>query len=392
MNVSDAATTETGNSIAFVIRRIPHYRIPFYDLLIRENSNLRITVFHGTPERASGGSGLIYDAQFPFAVKLKSFGIGRFIVQLGLIRKGILSKYELVVFEGSIRLVSSVVVMLMRRLARKKNILWLKGWLNGSKKMSRIQYLIRKYYLSLSDAYIVYGHESKKLLEIYSIEDSRITIVQNTVDVDDLISKKHVSTSSGIGNESIRRILAAHAPYIFNLGRIVADKRVGDLICAYKELNCDATPLVIAGDGPDLKSLREMVNNLKISNVHLLGAISEVESKVLYANCCLCVFPGAVGLSLNEAMAAGKGVICADEKGPDSELLIHEDNGIRFEKGNIKQLGESMRYLMVNQEIRENLGKRALESIREKGTLHSMVCRFSSALIGQLSQKPGTLR
>ena len=79
-------------------------------------------------------------------------------------------------------------------------------------------------------------------------------------------------------------------------------------------------------------------------------------------------------------MAAGKAVICADEPGPDSELLIHNYNGLRYEKGNVTQLAECMKYLINNHELRDNLGQRAFETISQKATLNNMVSKFSLAV------------
>jgi glycosyltransferase involved in cell wall biosynthesis len=84
-------------------------------------------------------------------------------------------------------------------------------------------------------------------------------------------------------------------------------------------------------------------------------------------------------------MAAGKAVICADEPGPDSELLVHEWNGLRFRRGDIEALAASMRALLDLDEFRQRLGDRAHETIRSKATLENMVNRFSTAVTSVLS-------
>jgi len=319
------------NNIAFVIRRIPHYRAPFYELFIQKNKYLNIRVYHGTSEKQYGGSGLLYASDYPFAKKLRALKLGSIIFQNGLFRNGIINKYQLVIFEGRVSMLSSILILLIRKTFGKRNIIWTKGWFK-EKGNSRINILFKKYYLSLADAYIVYGSESKELLEIYNIDKSKITIAQNTVDVQDIMSKKHLNTHENINNEKIKQIIISGIPYIYNIGRIISQKRVNDLIGSFQKINVvpfNSVQLVIAGSGPDLDELEEKVNHLNLKNVNLLGTVSEVESQMLYANCLFCVFPGWVGLSLNEAMAAGKAVICADEPGPDSELLIHNYNGLR---------------------------------------------------------------
>ncbi len=380
MKPHNSKTNNSDNHVAFVIRRIPHYRALFYKKFVEQNGHLNITVFHGTPEKVSGGSGLIHNEDYPFARKLRAFKAWTCIFQRDLIKNGLINRYPLVIFEGSVRLVSSFLILIIRKFLGKKNILWLKGWPDETEEISKIRYLIKKCFLSMANAYIVYGNESITSLLMYGIDPARITVAQNTVDVDDILSKKYVNAYSGINDEHVKRILTDQTPYIYNIGRIIKEKKVGDLIEAFRQINNNSIQLLIAGDGPDVDELKEKVNNLNLTNVHLLGAISEEASKMLYANCVFCVFPGLVGLSLNEAMAAGKAIICADEKGPDAELLSHNDNGLRFEKGNIRQLAGLMNDLIQDKENREKMGQKAFETIHQKATMDNMVQQFSKAV------------
>ena len=104
------------------------------------------------------------------------------------------------------------------------------------------------------------------------------------------------------------------------------------------------------------------------------------DAALLFANASVCVFPGAVGLALNQAMAAGRPVICADEKGPDSELLVHEVNGLRYEKGDVLALARAIRRLLETPHLQEKLGSRARETVRERATMENMISQFASAL------------
>lgn len=380
---------EGPNNIAFVIRRIPHYRVPFYRSLIEKNKHLNITIYYGTTEDISGGSGLISSKNYSFAKKLRSFKIGSYLFQIGLIKNGIIKKYQLVIFEGSASILSNYFILFVRKLIGKKNLLWLKGWPNEIGHPSKSKYLMKKMFLSLADAFVVYGNESKKSLRRYNIDESAITIAQNTIDVQDIISKKDVHAYETIKSEKLRELLTLRIPYIYNIGRIISAKRVDDLIEAFKIISFeikDAIQLIVAGDGPNLNELKEKAHHLNLSNIHFLGQISEVESRILYLHCLFCVFPGSVGLSLNEAMAAGKPVICADEQGPDSELLVSKYNGLRYKMGNIQELTECMKLLINNPDLRDNLGKRAFETISQKATLQNMVHMFSLSVNRLLQQ------
>lgn len=374
--------------VALVIRRIPHYRLPFYQHLIERNHHLKIVIFFGTPEADSGGSGLVQQSEHAFAKQLESFQIGPVIFQRGLLRHGVVGKFDVVIFEGGARLATSFPILLFRKLKRRKSIIWLKGWPEETKKSLGAKYLIKKLLLHLADAYIVYGHESLKSLRLYGVDESKITVIQNTVDVADLLAKYYEGAADCVQNAEIRALIASGKPYIFTIGRIIPSKRVDDLFEAFQALKADGfddVRLVIAGDGPGFDALMARASALRSAKTHVLGKISEIDAKILYANSLFCVFPGAVGLSLNEAMAAGKAVICADEPGPDTELLVHEWNGLRFRRGDIDALAASMRALLDSNALRQHLGGRAQETIRSKATLENMVNRFSTAVTGVLS-------
>ena len=98
-----------------------------------------------------------------------------------------------------------------------------------------------------------------------------------------------------------------------------------------------------------------------------------------------CVFPGAVGLAMNQAMASQKAVVCADEPGPDTELLIHDVNGLRYEHGNIDQLSHCLKKILMNINFRAELGIKARQTIKDKATIDNMAICYANAIYSTLN-------
>lgn len=98
--------------------------------------------------------------------------------------------------------------------------------------------------------------------------------------------------------------------FYLSVSRLVANKRVDILIKAFNALNL---PLIIVGDGPEKKSLKEIAKN----NIKFTGFIDNNELKKLMEECRAFVYAGIedFGIAPVEAMAAGAPVIAYGKAG-----------------------------------------------------------------------------
>lgn len=374
--------------VAIIQRRLASYRLPLYERIIKSNPNITLTVYCGHPDNSNGISGLPFDGKDPFYIKrvtnypIKLFG-RTFLVQPFTIFDVLRQGYDVIVYEGSLILLSSFIVLGLRRLIGAKNILWLKGWPN-----SHLDGIVKRtskyFFLKLAQSYIGYGEASKNSLKSYGLPKRKITIAQNTIDTDYLLEKKDGKYETRIDSPLVKPILEKGSPYIFYLGRHVPKKRVADLLIAFaivkKDPSADDVELVIAGAGPENERLKRLARDLKLKQVSFVGSISDNDANQLFIRSTCCVFPGAVGLALNQAMAWGKPIICADEMGPDTEIIRHEINGIRYERGNIEQLVEYLKRIVVDEELQQKLGLGAYQSFKQDATMEKMVENYVSAL------------
>lgn len=129
-------------------------------------------------------------------------------------------------------------------------------------------------------------------------------------------------------NTLIREFNLPMKPIVLFVGNLIKRKNVESLLEAKKLAKTDYQ-LVVVGDGPLLKSLKEKVKNENIYNVVFTGARNDIER--LIPACDMLVLPSfseSFGLVLIEALACGKPVIGSDVGGireiisPSIGLLI----------------------------------------------------------------------
>jgi glycosyltransferase involved in cell wall biosynthesis len=373
--------------VAVVHRRLAHYRVPLYAGILESNPNIGLTVYcGGEGDRSTSGLALDSDS-LDYVKEVRNYPVRwvgtEFIFQPGVLFGLLRNPPDVVVFEGRVLLLSSLPLLIWRRATGRKNVIWLKGWPNATGE-GRLSRLARTAYLKLAHHYIVYGKSSIPRLEHYGVDRTRITVAQNTVDVTGLLTPEPAGTN--LPESPQVKALLEGGGFVLNVGRLVKNKAVGELLTAFASLRAEADgaaiKLAIVGRGPESERLQARARELNVQDhVVFTGAISDGDAELLFRSARCCVFPGAVGLALNQALAAGRPVICADESGPDSELLVHEENGLRVPAGDIGALAAAIRRLLSDRALAESLGARGRETMQRTATIQNMIARYTDALM-----------
>jgi glycosyltransferase involved in cell wall biosynthesis len=148
---------------------------------------------------------------------------------------------------------------------------------------------------------------------------------------------------------------------IFFAGRFSWEKNPEALVRAFAQISEKGNwKLVMAGEGPQLKLIKNLTAELKIiEQVQFLGAISNIDEWLCRSSrfvlpSVLEGFPNA----LCEAMSAGLPVVCFDSI-PYESLFERGVSGEVVPLGDIEGLSESLQKLMTDQVLRNQLGKEA---------------------------------
>ncbi|TSC96652.1 MAG: group 1 glycosyl transferase [Parcubacteria group bacterium Athens0714_26] len=113
--------------------------------------------------------------------------------------------------------------------------------------------------------------------------------------------------------------------YFLAVGRLMGYKRFDLIIEAFNKLGL---PLLIVGDGPELKNLKKLVRS---ASINFTGFVSEAELRCMYNEAEAVIFPQIedFGLVAAESLACGTPVI-AFSQGGAREIVQNGINGIFF--------------------------------------------------------------
>lgn len=133
-------------------------------------------------------------------------------------------------------------------------------------------------------------------------------------------------------------------------------------------------PLVIAGDGPEKKELDRIVRKKKLTNVTLLGHISDIDKISLLSICKAFVFPSylrseAFGVSLLEAQHFAKPIISCNIGTGVNSVNIHNQTGLVVEPANSDELSLAMKSLNENETLRLQFGKSGKDRMKKNFSL-----------------------
>lgn len=114
--------------------------------------------------------------------------------------------------------------------------------------------------------------------------------------------------------------------YYLIVSRLVSYKNIDLAIKACNQLE---VPLKIIGTGLQKRKLK----NIAGPTIEFLGQVTDFQLLTAYQNCKALVFPGIedFGITMIEALSCGKPVIAFNQGGA-SEIIIHQQNGLLFDK------------------------------------------------------------
>ena len=154
-----------------------------------------------------------------------------------------------------------------------------------------------------------------------------------------------------------------HGPIIF-AGQLIHRKGIDLLLTAVaNSRKARSRGLIIAGTGPRLDFLRNMVDDLGLHNVvHFMGAISSQRIGEYVADASCLVLPSRFdgwGVVVNEAIGKGVPVVVSDNCG-SKELVVHGKCGYLFRCENTEELSATLENLLGSEIRWQNLSDQAL--------------------------------
>ena len=149
--------------------------------------------------------------------------------------------------------------------------------------------------------------------------------------------------------------LANNKPIVLFVGNIIKRKNVDSLLEAKKIAKSDYN-LVVVGDGPLLKQLKQKADN--IPDVYFTGARGDVENIMPSADVLILPsFSESFGLVLIEALACGKPVIGSNVGG--IKEIVTPNVGLLIDPNDSKTIANAIDKMVLDDEFRNNLASNA---------------------------------
>jgi N-acetyl-alpha-D-glucosaminyl L-malate synthase BshA len=182
--------------------------------------------------------------------------------------------------------------------------------------------------------------------------ESKLRIYHNSVDVskykpnNDYDFRAELKEDYNLNNDY---------PIVVFVGNLIHRKNVNALIEA-KRLSKLPYNLLIVGDGPETKNLKEKSEGL--DNVYFIGSRDDVEN--ILPSCDLLVLPShseSFGLVLIEALACGKAVIGSNVGG--IKEIITEDVGLLIDPENPSTINDAVYKILTDDDLRNRFESNA---------------------------------
>jgi len=207
-------------------------------------------------------------------------------------------------------------------------------------------------------------------------EPETVTVVWNDVDT-----------------ATFRSAVGRPREYLLGIGRFVHRKGFDVLVRAFSRLpeSCSHAPLVLAGDGPELRRCRALAEDLDIAErVQFLGEVPYEDVPGLMAGARLVAVPSRdepFGLVVIEAMAAESPVVAATVGGIP-EIVQNEENGLLVPRDDPDALAWAMGRILSDHDLARSLAARGLATVKERFSREAVMERYLAVYEGLLRDPP----
>ena len=241
----------------------------------------------------------------------------------------------------------------------------------------RLRLYMAKRAFNMPQAIAAYIDEAFDVFGSYGVTKDKIFIIRNSPDTDLLFSIRQSLAS-------LPPVLPENSHRLLHVGRLVEWKRVDLLLRAFARVkaNYGDAELLVIGTGPEEKALKALSVELGVADgVQFLGGI--YDPKLLgqhLMSSSIYVLAGMGGLSINDAMCFGLPIICSVCDGTEKILVRDGFNGKYFHEGDENDLYDKIMYLLNNDALRKEMGRRSTEIIRNEVNIHTVINGYLNTL------------
>ncbi|MFT3683442.1 MAG: glycosyltransferase family 4 protein [Phycisphaerales bacterium] len=247
--------------------------------------------------------------------------------------------------------------------------------------------MVKRFFFRRFDGLILYGRSSQQELSKLGYPLDKTVVCQNTIDTRRIFNDREAIERRAA---ELRREHGLEGKIVLEcIGRMDPEKRHADLLAAWPKLAAldERLTLVMVGAGPLMEQLKADAAKVDPKRIVFTGRVPEGEDYPWIALADINIYPGSVGLAINQSLALGRPTVIADEWGADGEILEHEKTGLRYERGNLDAMVAAVKRVMTDRPLAERLGENSRAMMRERVTIENMVNQIHGMICRGLAMK-----
>ncbi len=373
------------NNVLIIQRRMTNYRVPLFESMRHRlaEAGVNLHVASGTPisvEVTKRDGGIL---SWGLKIPCRYWKFNGLQIAFQPIPKALLKQQDLVVITHENAMIFNYWLLLRRRFTRTRIAFWGHGGNFQSVIKNSLSEKLKTWIAAKVDWWFAYTSLSVEKVISTGFPENRITCLNNTIDVDELVSCRKSISSKEI--DSLRDSLGLYSNNVgIFIGSLYKEKRLNFLFTTVDKLKqrLPDFELLIIGDGP----LRDMVRNSIAARpwTRWVGAKHDRE-KVLYASLGhVMLNPGLVGLGILDSFTMGLPMVTTDcgIHSPEIAYLESGRNGL-MTANDSKAFVDGVLSLYKNPALRDSMVAACKED-STRYSLEKMVKNFSLGILKAL--------
>jgi glycosyltransferase involved in cell wall biosynthesis len=319
--------------VLIIEAQMKQYRLPFYEMLyerLREDGiELKVAYSDPAGQELRKHDNCVLPLEFGLNVK-GSWLLNKRILYQPLLRE--ICSADMVITDQAYKLALTHCLLALSRLGLKRVAFWGHGR-NRQENALRFSEKYKKRTLDWVTWWFAYTAGTAEYLQLQGVPKAKVTTVQNSVDTRGIQEYVQRLDADARGKVRARVGIPAAAPVGIFVGTLRNLKSLPLLLEASPAIREKVSDfhLVIVGGGPEEREIRESAREQPW--VHFLGPHFGDSKSELLAIAGVFLLPGAVGLAIVDAFAAGLPLVTTrlSIHGPEMEYLEEGFNGILTE-------------------------------------------------------------
>jgi len=364
--------------VVIVQRTLKFYRVKFFELLKEKctHNDIELQLLYGKDDYIT-----FNDSEISWGIKIKNYRInffGKSFYYQPVFKY--LRDADLIIVEQATKFFINYYLWVLSLLGFYKLAFWGHGKnLNRATSFS-VSELIKNIMTKRVFHFFAYNEFSKKIVEKTGLPTSKITVVNNTIDVESILSDVKKYDKYKIADVKNELEIKSENICIY-VGGIYQEKRVPFLLEVIKNVKKTIRDLefIFVGDGPEKHLVLQAVK--ENSWIHYYGVKKKIGKTELLLLSKLLLIPSSVGLITIDSFAYGVPLVTTNsaDHGPEIDYLKNSINGVVTEN-NLSDYSSTIIDLLRNEEKRLLLVDGCKQSAK-KYTMENMVDSFYEGIV-----------